>query len=288
MECFINYPAKYVVVGREVGEQDGTPHLQGFIIFFQSKRFTGVKKIHERAHWEVTRGTSFEAAEYCKKQGDYEERGEIPKDTTDVAQAGGQATKAIWDRCYELAKEGQLELIPKDMYLRYYKTFQEISRKHKRPEREEEFVPRPWQAHVLSKLPELDNDRNIAWIYDSVGKVGKSRLCTHLCRNYGAIMLNGKKADMAYTYNGEPMVIFDVPRTETENMNHLYSFAESLKNGMIFSTKYESQQKFFKAPIVIFFANVMYDENCWSKDRVIFFNLDEMLNNIELYFEKKI
>ena len=101
------------------------------------------------------------------------------------------------------------------------------------------------------------------------GNQGKSRLALHLCLEHNAIILSGKIADMAYAYNKEPIVIFDVPRTQAENLDHLFAFAESLKNGIIFSNKYESQQKIFKPPIVIFLANIPCPDGKWSSDRVI-------------------
>ena len=60
--------SKYVVCGREIGSENGTPHLQGFVYFENKKSLNQVKEIHSTAHWEAMRGTVDQAAEYCKKK----------------------------------------------------------------------------------------------------------------------------------------------------------------------------------------------------------------------------
>lgn len=68
----------YLVYGREVGTS-GTPHLQGFVVFNRTKRLSAVVALlNRRAHWEPARGTNEEASKYCRKDGDYIERGSIP------------------------------------------------------------------------------------------------------------------------------------------------------------------------------------------------------------------
>lgn len=67
----------FLVFGREVGES-GTPHLQGYIEFRVRKRLRQVKDlVGQRAHLEIRRGTGPEAREYCLKDGDFEEFGEM-------------------------------------------------------------------------------------------------------------------------------------------------------------------------------------------------------------------
>lgn len=68
----------YLVYGRETGES-GTPHLQGYISFVNRKTFGGAKNaLGTRVHLERARGTPTENAEYCKKDGDFFEHGEVP------------------------------------------------------------------------------------------------------------------------------------------------------------------------------------------------------------------
>lgn len=67
----------YLIYGREVGE-NGTRHIQGYIEFLNRQRFAGAKRmLGNRCHLERRLGTSTEAAEYCRKDGDVFENGEI-------------------------------------------------------------------------------------------------------------------------------------------------------------------------------------------------------------------
>lgn len=68
----------FLVFGREEGAS-GTRHLQGYIIFVNRKRLRQVRAlVSPRGHFEVSRGTPLEASTYCKKDGDFEEFGELP------------------------------------------------------------------------------------------------------------------------------------------------------------------------------------------------------------------
>lgn len=68
----------YHVWGYEVGA-NGTPHIQGFIQLEKRVYLTGVKKLIPRAHWEIMKGTPEQASEYCKKENDFVEKGELVK-----------------------------------------------------------------------------------------------------------------------------------------------------------------------------------------------------------------
>lgn len=67
---------RYMVIGKEVGES-GTPHLQGYVEFLNSKKLATLKNINSRIHWERRFGTAKQAATYCKKEGNFIEIGEM-------------------------------------------------------------------------------------------------------------------------------------------------------------------------------------------------------------------
>lgn len=58
---------KYIV-GKEIGEECGTPHLQGWVSFKNRVRpitAIGIKEIH----WEKQKGTNQQCIDYCSKEG---------------------------------------------------------------------------------------------------------------------------------------------------------------------------------------------------------------------------
>ncbi len=71
--------AQYLVVGAEVGEEKGTPHLQCYAYFKCLKSFRTLSKLVPRAAWMIAKGTAKQNQKYCSKSGDWYERGTIPK-----------------------------------------------------------------------------------------------------------------------------------------------------------------------------------------------------------------
>lgn len=61
------------------------------------------------------------------------------------------------------------------------------------------------------------------------------------------------------------IIICDIPRTNLEYIN--YGAIESIKNGMIYSGKYEGGQCIFDNPHVVVFANELPDGSKMSRDR---------------------
>ena len=91
---------KYIVYGREVGES-GTPHLQGFLSFSSAKSLSAAIKSLPGCHVEVARNVPA-AIDYCKKDGDYTERGTAPLSPKEK----GAGEKARWKRILEAAQSG--------------------------------------------------------------------------------------------------------------------------------------------------------------------------------------
>lgn len=62
---------KYII-GREVGEKNGTPHLQVYVEFNSPMRFHTLLKNLPRSHIESARGNRRQNLIYCSKDNDYE------------------------------------------------------------------------------------------------------------------------------------------------------------------------------------------------------------------------
>lgn len=124
-----------------------------------------------------------------------------------------------------------------------------------------------WQADIIKIVEQPADKRSIYWIYDEQGGKGKTELTKYIMSRYKTCVLRDceRAMDGAYIYNGEPIVIFDMPRS-SEKFNP--SLMEQIKDGMVLSTKYESKMKIFPGNRHVFvFANCepgMY----FSKDRI--------------------
>jgi hypothetical protein len=123
-----------------------------------------------------------------------------------------------------------------------------------------------WQLK-LSKSLEYDPDpRKIIWIYDKTGNKGKTFMADYLsATKKAAIFENAATKDIAHAWKGENIVVFDFARTIETRLN--YQIIESIKNGRVFSAKYDSSSKRFPKPHVICFANWPPNVEAMSKDR---------------------
>lgn len=135
--------------------------------------------------------------------------------------------------------------------------------------------PYGWQLEVIKIIKEKPDNRSIYWFYDKIGNVGKTSLCKHLVVNYNAIMLCGKSNDMYHMLskiNDPTLICVDIPRSSNEFIN--YGAIEQIKNGLVFSGKYEGSQLVFDCPHVIVFSNEMPDLDKMSRDRWKIFNIN--------------
>lgn len=74
MKAHIETFCTFGVLGKEVGDS-GTRHIQGYVEYKNGRTFKRLKEIYEGCHLEKKRGTNTQAADYCKKDGDYWEHG---------------------------------------------------------------------------------------------------------------------------------------------------------------------------------------------------------------------
>lgn len=107
LESFATVHCQYLVYGKEVGDS-GTPHYQGFFTLKTKKRIPALRKLGVCCHLEPTKGTSLQASDYCKKDGDYVEFGipPIPGQRTDLTAAtnlisSGASMQEVASQCPE-------------------------------------------------------------------------------------------------------------------------------------------------------------------------------------------
>lgn len=108
----------YMVLGKEIAPTTGTPHYQGYVCYKSQLRATQVSKLMPRAAIGIkyAKSTPQQAADYCKKDKNWEEWGTLPLTKE-------QGTMQRWDDARESAKIGDFEAIPSDMLFRYYHAF---------------------------------------------------------------------------------------------------------------------------------------------------------------------
>lgn len=134
----------------------------------------------------------------------------------------------------------------------------------------------PWQEEIMDIINKKPDPRKIYWFWETVGNVGKSEFARHVClNNPRAISVSGTPSDIKYAFldlkkkdKDIPKIVFwDIPRTRHEFLS--FEAIESIKNGMFFSTKYESGMLIYNKPHIIIFSNYPppIGEEKLSKDR---------------------
>lgn len=138
---------------------------------------------------------------------------------------------------------------------------------------------KPWQLKILELIDTEPHDRLVYWFWSDEGGIGKSQFAKYCVAKKNCLFFEeGKKADIMHLIFEAPedrlgCMIIDVPR---DNGNHIsYKAIESIKNGMIYSPKYEGGYKLFNSPHIIIFANVPPQEERLSADRWVIENIDE-------------
>lgn len=130
----------------------------------------------------------------------------------------------------------------------------------------EKITLRPWQKQLCDELEGEPDRRKIIWYVDKKGGEGKSMLSQLLqSQEKAECFSNGKSCDIAHAYKGSKVVIFDYVRSLQEMIN--YGIIEQVKNGMVFSPKYNSNTKMFRPPHVVVFSNQFPNKNKMSLDR---------------------
>lgn len=271
----------YLVYGREVGAA-GTPHLQGYVAFPDRKRFGQVRTyLGGQAHVERCRGTPAQAATYCKKDGDFFERGEPPvasppakfADVTEFA----LATHA---RLGRPPNEREVAAEFPHHYIRYPRALHRYCELVCPPPQLQLGAPNDWQQRLLSDLTDEPDDRSIVFVVDEAGGKGKTWFQRFLLTTYPEktqVLSAGKRDDVAHAIDSSKSIfLFNVPRGGMQFLQ--YTILEQIKDKMVFSPKYNSTTKMIPEAHVCVFCNEYPDMNKMTHDRYKFFDFG-VINN---------
>lgn len=136
----------YIIYGKEVAPSTGMPHLQCFIMF--ANAIARPDKLI-RGHLTAVSTRPWDAAAYCKKDGDFTERGSPPKNP-------GKRERDDWDGYLDLIKRGCSDQLPAKLQITLSSHIGRLETKY-----------RPAPAT-------LDGELSHVWIWGAPGS-GKSR-----------------------------------------------------------------------------------------------------------------
>ncbi len=280
-DCDLLYTLPHLDRGAYAEEKgdSGTPHLQGFLQM--DRRFTigslvtniishGVK----HPHLEIMRGSIAHNKDYCSKQNELVEFGE-----KEWSYKGKRNDIATFLQAAEELPELELAREHPVAFAKYHKAATIVRNAAKAERGKKQLMSRmadcdlkPHQQDALDLLDE-QGDRDILWIWSAKGNTGKSFLLRWILANEDAFYADtGKHADLAFQYDSEPYACFNFTKARADYIP--YSFIESLKDGVVTSSKYKSKLKVFEPPKLIVAANVPPDITLMSQDRLTTINWD--------------
>jgi len=257
---------EYLIFGREVG-LSGTRHLQGTVCFRSPKNLSQAISIIGQAHFSTTRSL-LRSITYCKKEGDFTEIGSVPERSSQRGRRSElQDFKTSVKEGIKCLKE--LRELHSDVCAAFPKFVKDYLEDNTEVMRVELHPLRGWQETLHSELILEADNRKIKFIVDITGNQGKSWFARYFCDYHkdSQIIVPGKKADMAYTVKEDCRVFFlDCPRSKQGDYIQ-YDFLEELKNGYVFSPKYESRVKKLQRCHVVVLMNENPDMTKLSSDR---------------------
>lgn len=274
----------YIVFGYEIAEETGTPHLQGYVEFTNRRTFNAAKRaIGERCHLEPRRGSAYQAAGYCIKDGDFEERGARP---TNVPVRSGNQGKfaAFCSYCTEFyeeharsPRESEYCTAFPDLFVRYRTNLSALVGFICPPVELQQGGLRDWQERLNDALALEPDDRSVHFVIDKAGGKGKSFFMRWFFTQHPEktqLLSIGKRDDIAHAVDVHKSVfLFNVPRGGMEFLQ--YTILEQIKDRVVFSPKYNSETKLMRENThVVVFCNEEPDYEKMSADRFNVIRLD--------------
>jgi len=100
---------RYLVYGREIAPETGTPHLQGYLYFDNQRQRRSVSSLLPRSRLDVANGSASQNRIYCTKEENFYEVGDIPVDASEARRRGGVGNAVRYKSAIELARRGDMD-----------------------------------------------------------------------------------------------------------------------------------------------------------------------------------
>lgn len=273
-----------------------TRHLQGFMHLNRRMRLSGLKyTFGNKVHFEKAFGTPKQNWTYCTKEETRDLSVEEPvmcyPSLEEVQRYLEHATMATAGRYVKLREIVDQIVENKEIdkternYVLHKRAIHEVVaeiRNDNLMKKLRETVPDPtgWQLECLQQLKD-QTDRQVLWVYESKGCVGKSELSKWLMVHSKYIKLSSissmNRVAFIINKNSAPGIIFDMPRSnniEGDKMAISYGTLEQLKDGTLFSDRYEGLSSIIDVPRIVVFCNFPPDKDKLSLDRWCIFRID--------------
>jgi hypothetical protein len=249
-QAFDRDDLRYYILGSETGDS-GTEHLQAFFISKTRCTMGKMKDILGSLKWhlEKMRGTVEQAVEYCKKEGAYDENGVLP-----VSQQGKRNDLIAFHKWLKEKYRSDRELWANEQFFSLVLRYPRVAtaRDFLAPQGSRFNCPitsqdglYDWQRECFSYSCEPATRRTIRFYIDKHGGAGKTSValfCAKECPTSTQILTGGSFKDIAYVLDdSKSRFIFNIPKGGMEFLS--YNILEGLKDGIIFSSKYESKIK---------------------------------------------
>jgi Putative viral replication protein len=279
---------KYIVFGREIAPTTETPHLQGFVVFKSTYRPTlaGIIKLFNinrngvnPVHFKISTCRNIvDAAEYCKKDGDFVQFGQLPE-------APIQGKDAALLACIADMKAGMVN--PKEIrsaypgvYSKHRMLITELIQDYKVPFPVQKFPLRYWQSELNDILKKEANEREIIFVVDPIGNSGKTwfhRYYRDIHPDGAAQMIpNSNFLNMSFNLDPDIRVLFIDVRRSSDKID--YNLLEAVKDGEVDSNKYHPQIKRLDKVHVVVFTNHEPCMTSLSADRYVMIRVTEANN----------
>jgi len=128
-----------------------------------------------------------------------------------------------------------------------------------------------WQRVLLAELGGLPHPRKVIWYWDLQGGCGKTELCRYIIDKLDSVLFLTSAAGKDLVHQvvkckrPPKIVILNLSRQSEGAFS--YASVESIKDGLVFSGKYDGGSKLFPKPHIVIFANWFPDVTKLSIDR---------------------